>query len=100
MIPNKLQTFNSLCCWVYIVGYGGGMLHSDKLKIECTLEADAVVAMTTQATTKVYKVPNRFISEGCSQISKFRVGNGALLALIPHAVTCFQDSIFRFRTLI
>jgi UreD urease accessory protein len=58
-------------------------------------------ALTTQATTKVYKRRSSIesvstaVHSSCSQTLLCTVASGALLALLPDPVTCFKDASYR-----
>jgi UreD urease accessory protein len=113
----------------YVIGYGGGLLAQDNPVITCALEPGTTVvsycctaqsaisikytaltllggscmlqALTTQATTKVYKrrssteSASTAVHSSCSQTLLCSVASGALLALLPDPVTCFRDANYR-----
>ncbi|CAM9461275.1 unnamed protein product, partial [Ascophyllum nodosum] len=93
------------CAWVYFLGYGGGAVCGDNVTVRCHVNQDCTAALTTQGSTKVYKRTARSRESrvlGCevdcqraSQSLLARVCSGALLAMVPDPVTCFEDASFR-----
>eukprot|EP00953_Heterococcus_sp_UTEX-ZZ885_P004790 3070-Heterococcus_DN1.PRE.8 len=99
--PTNLVAKPCSCYWLYVIGYGGGLLAQDNPVITCALEPGTTVALTTQASTKVYKRRSSIekvsatVHSGCSQTLLCSVASGALLALLPDPVTCFRDASYR-----
>jgi urease accessory protein len=94
--------------WVYAVTYGGGLVAGDDIGLKFTVRRDAALVLTTQASTKVYKSrsPGRS-AQGetaghlvCHQTLAANVESGALLAIVPHAVTCFADARYKQRQVV
>uniref|UniRef100_A0A0D3F1C2 Urease accessory protein D n=1 Tax=Oryza barthii TaxID=65489 RepID=A0A0D3F1C2_9ORYZ len=105
--PSKAGRASSGAAWLYAITYGGGIVSvsrriasssSPGLQstnqptgdiISCTVAVGdgCAAAMTTQASTKVYKAVDSKCSE---QVLEARVGEDALFALIPDPVTCFS----------
>lgn len=94
IFPSKLAATASDCCWVYIIGYGGGILSGDHVSISCVLDSGSTVALTTQASTKVFKHSGSDAAY-CSQRLTCSVATGAVLAVIPDHVTCFADARYK-----
>jgi len=100
--------------WVYAVTYGGGLVAGDDIGLNFTVHRDAAVVITTQASTKVYKSRNPGGASGsqrsttsaegarlvCTQTLTADVEAGALLAVVPHAVTCFAESRYKQRQVV
>lgn len=96
--------------WVYAVTYGGGLVAGDDIGLKFTVRRDAALVLTTQASTKVYKSrsPGRSAQgeDGaaghlvCHQTLAANVESGALLAIVPHAVTCFADARYKQRQVV
>ncbi|CAM9504735.1 unnamed protein product [Phaeothamnion confervicola] len=83
------------CAWVYVIGYGGGLLSGDSTTVRCAVGAGATAALATQGTTKVYKRKRDDLSGArSSQSLRCTVADGALLALVPGLITCFADSSY------
>ncbi|XP_043690163.1 urease accessory protein D isoform X2 [Telopea speciosissima] len=70
----------------------------DSISCTLTIGDGCTAALTTQASTKVYKSVG---SKCCEQFLEVRIGSDALLAVIPDPVTCFstarysQKQVFR-----
>lgn len=52
--------------WIYAVTYGGGLVAGDDIGLRFHVRQNAAVAITTQASTKVYKSKNANVSSGSS----------------------------------
>ncbi|THU48518.1 hypothetical protein C4D60_Mb09t27100 [Musa balbisiana] len=61
----------------------------DQISLEISVGDGCTAALTTQASTKVYKSVDSKCSE---QFLEARVGRNALLAVIPDPVTCFSTA--------
>lgn len=79
------------CAWIISASHGGGLLAGDDVSLEVDVGAGAVALLSTQAGTKIY----RSRGEVASQRLSARVGAGALLAALPHPVSCFSGARFR-----
>uniref|UniRef100_A0A0E0CGE7 Urease accessory protein D n=1 Tax=Oryza meridionalis TaxID=40149 RepID=A0A0E0CGE7_9ORYZ len=78
---------SSGAAWLYAITYGGGIVSGDIISCTVAVGDGCAAAMTTQASTKVYKAVDSKCSE---QVLEARVGKDALFALIPDPVTCFS----------
>ncbi|HEX9242370.1 MAG TPA: urease accessory protein UreD [Anaeromyxobacter sp.] len=79
------------CAWVMPACHGGGLVAGDDVSLEVEVGADAVALLSTQAGTKVY----RSAGAVAAQRLDARVWPGALLAVLPHPVTCFAGARYR-----
>lgn len=69
---------------------GGGLVQGDDYRQEIEVEPGAQVFLTTQSSTKIYRMPNSF----ARQVTRFKVGKGALLEYLPEPVVPFAGSRF------
>ncbi len=87
--------------WAYVVNYGGGLVAGDDVGVTLRLTSGASVVLTGQSSTKIYKskpsgtafdlgVPPTVLT--CKQSLEATVEKDALLAIVPHPVTCFAGS--------
>ncbi|KAK8950821.1 hypothetical protein KSP39_PZI003139 [Platanthera zijinensis] len=91
IIPKKAGSSTSDAVWIFSLSYGGGIVSGDRLVLGLSVGDGCTVALTTQASTKVYKSVGSKCSE---QILEAKVGSNALLAVIPDPVTCFSTAIY------
>ncbi|URE25544.1 UreD urease accessory protein [Musa troglodytarum] len=89
IFPNKVGSSKSDAVWIYALSYGGGIVSGDQISLEISVGDGCTAALTTQASTKVYKSVDSKCSE---QFLEARVGRNALLAVIPDPVTCFSTA--------
>ncbi|KAG6499259.1 urease accessory protein D-like [Zingiber officinale] len=98
ILPNKVAPSKFDAVWIYALTYGGGIVSGDLISLVINVGDNCTAALTTQASTKVYKSVHSKCSE---QILEATVGKNALLAVIPDPVTCFstarysQKQVFR-----
>nr|CAD1834541.1 unnamed protein product [Ananas comosus var. bracteatus] len=98
ILPKKVGSVHVDAVWIYTLSYGGGIVSGDRVSCRISVGDGCTAAMTTQASTKVYKSVDSKCSE---QILEARIGKDALLAVIPDPVTCFstarysQKQVFR-----
>ncbi|XP_073001594.1 urease accessory protein D isoform X1 [Typha latifolia] len=98
ILPNKVGSSHADVVWIYTLSYGGGIVSGDRIVCRINVGDGCTVALTTQASTKVYKSVGSKCSE---QVLEARIGRDALLAVIPDPVTCFstarysQKQVFR-----
>ncbi|XP_042519328.1 urease accessory protein D isoform X2 [Macadamia integrifolia] len=98
IVPNKVGCSKTDSVWIYSLTYGGGIVSGDSISCKLTVGDGCTAALTTQASTKVYKAVGSKCSE---QFLEVRIGSNALLAVIPDPVTCFatarysQKQVFR-----
>jgi urease accessory protein len=76
--------------WAVAASHGGGLVGGDALSLELEVRAGAQACVTTQAETKVYR------SERAAgrQLTRARIDEGALLALLPEPVSAFAGSSY------
>lgn len=77
--------------WGYVASYGGGMVAGDHFGVRVRVDAGASCFLGTQASTKVYRDPDR---QGTSQRLEAWVGRGALLVQVPDPVQCFESACY------
>ncbi|KAL6629096.1 hypothetical protein ACP70R_028861 [Stipagrostis hirtigluma subsp. patula] len=87
--PSKVGPASCDAVWLYSLTYGGGIVSGDTVSCTVSVGDGCTAAITTQASTKVYKAVGSKCSE---QLLEARVGEGALLVVIPDPVTCFSTA--------
>jgi len=75
--------------WVYVATLGGGLVDGDAIDLRVDVASGACALLGTQASTKVYRSVR-----GTSQHLRATVAGGALLALLPDPVSCFEGAIY------
>ena len=78
--------------WVYTSSLGGGLVDGDRLSVELDVAEGASALLSSQGSTRVYRSPR-----GCRNELSARVGEGALLALVPDPTTCFAGARYAQR---
>ena len=78
--------------WVYCSNFGGGLVAGDQTRIDLRVERGARCFTSTQASTKVYKNPDRL---PCSHVTQCMVEEDALLVFAPDVMQAFADSSYR-----
>ncbi|XP_047081001.1 urease accessory protein D-like [Lolium rigidum] len=89
IVPSKVGSASSGAVWLYSLTYGGGIVSGDRISCTVSVGDGCTAAMTTQASTKVYKAVGLKCSE---QVLEATVGKDALFAVIPDPVTCFSTA--------
>lgn len=79
--------------WIFMSTFGGGLVDRDRIALDVELEARTAALLTTQASTKVYRSAN-----GTANALDARVGEGALLAVLPDPLVCFAGARFEQRS--
>lgn len=76
------------CAWIVSASHGGGLVAGDDVSLDLEIGPGSAALVTTQAGTKVYR------SRGAVAAQRLdaRVGAGALLAVLPHPVSCFAGA--------
>ncbi|CAN6277697.1 unnamed protein product, partial [Urochloa humidicola] len=87
--PSKVGPSSCDAVWLYALTYGGGIVSGDTISFTVSVGDGCTAAITTQASTKVYKAVGSKCSE---QLLEARVGEVALLVVIPDPVTCFSTA--------
>ena len=78
------------CLCVYMLSPTGGVVQGDRYAITINVGAGSHALVTTQAATKVYKMPY-----GCAeQMIRIEVQPGAVLEFVPDAAILFADADF------
>ncbi|XP_009419526.3 urease accessory protein D isoform X2 [Musa acuminata AAA Group] len=55
IFPNKVGSSKSDAVWIYALSYGGGIVSGDQISLDISVGDGCTAALTTQASTKVYK---------------------------------------------
>src|SRR5690606_31918325 len=81
------------CLCVYLLSPTGGVVQGDRYMIRVVVGAGTHTMITTQAATKVYRMP-----EDCAeQVVQIEVERGAVCEFVPDAAILFADADFRQR---
>lgn len=81
------------CLCVYLLSPTGGVVQGDRYTIRVAVGAGAHALFTTQAATKVYRMP-----DGCAeQVVHIEVERDAVCEFVPDAAILFADADFRQR---
>ena len=76
------------CLGVYLLSPTGGIVQGDRYAISINVGAGSHALLTTQAATKVYRMPN-----GCAeQVIRIDVQAGAVFEFVPDAAILFADA--------
>ncbi len=79
--------------WIVCATLGGGLVDGDGVSLDVRVGQGASLLLGTQASTKVYRSP-----AGTSQRLVADVAGGALLAVLPDPVTCFEGARYTQQT--
>ncbi|XP_042519332.1 urease accessory protein D isoform X5 [Macadamia integrifolia] len=63
IVPNKVGCSKTDSVWIYSLTYGGGIVSGDSISCKLTVGDGCTAALTTQASTKVYKAVGSKCSE-------------------------------------
>jgi urease accessory protein len=74
--------------WVFSSTFGGGLVDGDAIDVTVDVAAGATALLSTQASTKVYRSPDR----GAHSHLRARVGESACLVLLPDPLVPFAGS--------
>ncbi len=74
--------------WVVVASLGGGLVDGDAVQLDVEVGAGAACLLGTQASTKVYRCPERT----CRQALHARVAADGVLVAIPDPVACFAGA--------
>ncbi|GAA6001753.1 hypothetical protein JCM10207_002297 [Rhodosporidiobolus poonsookiae] len=100
LIQPKRRFKSDVQC-VYVIGYGGGLVAGDRVRLKVSVEEGATLVMLTQGSTKVFKTrPDRYLSNfsftsstsPTTQLYRLSVAPSSFLVLLPAPVTCFSRS--------
>ncbi len=79
------------CLCVYLLSPTGGVVQGDRYFVQIAAEAETHALCTTQAATKVYRMP-----DGCAeQYIRIEVGRGAVFEFVPDAAILFSEADLR-----
>ncbi|KAM3228099.1 hypothetical protein ACQJBY_059674 [Aegilops geniculata] len=76
IVPSKVGPASSGAVWLYVLTYGGGIVSGDKISCAVTVGDGCTAAMTTQASTKVYKA----VGSKCSEQVLLEQGSDCTIA--------------------
>ncbi|GAA6047263.1 hypothetical protein JCM3770_001856 [Rhodotorula araucariae] len=89
----------------YVIGYGGGLVAGDRVRLRVEVGHGATLVLLTQGSTKVFKVrPGRYLtapelseSSTTQQLYRLSVLPSATLVVLPAPVTCFSRARYAQR---
>ncbi len=81
---------HGMACWAYSSSFGGGFVDGDVVSMQVVVDDDASALLATQASTKIYRGAARMQLDA-------RLGERALLAVIPDPVVCFEGASYAQR---
>ncbi|GAA5832938.1 hypothetical protein JCM11251_000538 [Rhodosporidiobolus azoricus] len=97
---------------VYVIGYGGGLVAGDRVRLKVDVKEGTTLVMLTQGSTKVFKTrPERYLHAPSSlpptsaltstlQLYRLSVAPASFLILLPAPVTCFSRSRYSQRQVV
>lgn len=80
----------------YIMNPGGGYVDGDQYKMEVNLSKQAELLLTTQSATKVYKTPNRPVTQEIDITLK----EGSFLEYLPDPIIGYKNSRYKQNTVV
>lgn len=86
MRPVYLNNYSHPC--FYLLNPGGGYLDGDTYRMKVTLAEDAMLTLTTQSSTKVYKTPESY----AYQETEFHLQKGSYLEYLPDPLIAYEDA--------
>ncbi|GAA5894224.1 hypothetical protein JCM5296_004688 [Sporobolomyces johnsonii] len=105
IVPSRRFLAQVQC--VYVIGYGGGLVAGDRVRIKVQVREGATLVMLTQGSTKVFKTrAGRYLTApsyassssssvpSTSQLYRLSVAPSSLLVLLPAPVTCFSRALY------
>ncbi|KAJ2063450.1 hypothetical protein GGI17_001666 [Coemansia sp. S146] len=85
----------------YLMSYGGGIVHGDRIHVDVRVGSKCALVLLTQGSTKVFRSqPSPVLTEQTYQTIVIDVEPDALLCLLPDPVTCFKDAMYNQRQLV
>ncbi|GAA6061695.1 hypothetical protein JCM10212_005987 [Sporobolomyces blumeae] len=95
---------------VWVIGYGGGLVAGDRVRIRASVDKGSTLVLLTQGSTKVFKTrQGRFLSDAprktietppTVQLYRLAVSPRSLLVLLPSPVTCFSRALYEQRQVV
>jgi urease accessory protein len=82
------------CVWSFAGTFGGGLLAGDDVCLDVAVGSGATLLLGTQASTKIYRSPNRFPAR---QSLRATVAPGGTLLALPDPVCPFADAVYEQR---
>lgn len=76
--------------FLYLLQAGDGPVQGDRYRLDLACASGAAVHVTTQAATKIYRMPDNF----ATQMVNLHVGAGAFVEYLPDPVIPFRDARF------
>lgn len=80
----------------YILNPGGGYLDGDRYRMQITLDKQAMLTLTTQSATKIYKTPKTL----AYQETVIDLKEGSYLEYIPDPIIGYRDARYKQKTVI
>ncbi|MEO7096870.1 MAG: urease accessory protein UreD, partial [Polyangiales bacterium] len=81
---------DGVASWAYASSFGGGLVDGDSVAMDIVVDDGASALFATQSSTKVYRGTSRMTLDA-------RVGEQALLAVVPDPIVCFEGASYAQR---
>ena len=88
VVPTKDSNFSI----IYVLGFGGGLVSGDCVRIHGCVDENAVAVLKTQGSTKIFK---SISDKNCEQEFVATIAQNGLLVYIPDPTTCFKQARFK-----
>ena len=88
LVPTKDNNFSI----IYLLGFGGGLVEGDCVRIHGSVHENAVAVLKTQGSTKIFKSTD---NKHCEQEFVATIAQNGLLVYIPDPTTCFKQARFK-----
>ncbi|GAB4072734.1 urease accessory protein UreD [Barrientosiimonas marina] len=75
----------------FILNPGGGYVDGDRYRMSFTLEKNAELLLTTQAATKIYRTPNKPVTQETTIV----LNEGSLLEYIPDPIIAYNKANYK-----
>ncbi|KAJ2851446.1 hypothetical protein IWW36_001085 [Coemansia brasiliensis] len=86
----------------FILSYGGGIVHGDRILVHASVHPGCALLLLTQGSTKVFRQRNSTSKPSLGNDQTFQtmhlhVANNSLLCVLPDPVTCFKGARYNQR---
>ena len=86
---------------IFLLTYGGGLVAGDIISLTINLAAHTRLALVTQGSTKIFKVPSTVSTSGSNIVTKqhldVHIGEDAALCYLPDPSQPFESSVYEQR---
>ncbi|KAJ1744255.1 hypothetical protein LPJ68_000151 [Coemansia sp. RSA 1086] len=81
----------------FILSYGGGIVHGDRILVHASVHPGCALLLLTQGSTKVFRQRNSAKGDQSYQTMHLQVASNSLLCVLPDPVTCFKGARYNQR---